>query len=143
MDKAVFDFERESDYNKNNNYQGERIMKTLEELGFEIRHIGINCESEGEADSVAQAFDNMFGFTKKPGNSSIFAGTAVEAMKTPYLGAKGHIAIGTTDMEAAVEYLESKGVKFNQESARYKDDKLSAIYIEQEIGGFAVHLVKK
>jgi 2-dehydro-3-deoxyphosphogluconate aldolase/(4S)-4-hydroxy-2-oxoglutarate aldolase len=77
------------------------------------------------------------------GNSSIFAGTAIEAMKTPYLGAKGHIAIGTTDMEAAVEYLTTKGVKFNQDSAKYKDDKLTAIYLEQEIGGFAVHLVKK
>jgi 2-dehydro-3-deoxyphosphogluconate aldolase/(4S)-4-hydroxy-2-oxoglutarate aldolase len=118
-------------------------MKTLEELGFELRHIGINCESEGEADAVAQSFDDIFGFTKKVGNSSIFAGTAIEAMKTPYLGAKGHIAIGTTDMEAAVEYLTAKGVKFNQDSAKYKDDKLTAIYLEQEIGGFAVHLVKK
>lgn len=118
-------------------------MKTLEELGFELRHIGINCENEGEADAVAQAFDDIFGFRKKVGNSSVFAGTAVEAMKTPYLGAKGHIAIGTTDVAGAVEYLESKGVKFNQDSAKYKDEKLTAIYIEQEIGGFAVHLVQK
>lgn len=118
-------------------------MKTLEELGFELRHIGINCENENEADGVAQAFDDMFGFKKKAGNSSIFAGTAVEAMKEPYLGAKGHIAIGTTDVAAAVEYLEGKGVKFNKDSAKYKEEKLTAIYVEREIGGFAVHLVQK
>lgn len=118
-------------------------MKTLEELGFELRHIGINCENEGEADAVAQAFDDIFGFKKKVGNSSIFAGTAVEAMKEPYLGAKGHIAIGTTDVAEAVKYLEAQGVKFNMDSAKYKGEKMTAVYIEQEIGGFAVHLVQK
>ena len=118
-------------------------MKTLEELGFELRHIGINCVNETEADAVAQSFDDIFGFQKKTGNSSVFAGTAVEAMKEPYLGEKGHIAVGTTDVAAAVAYLEEKGVKFNADSAKYKEEKLIAIYLEQEIGGFAVHLVQK
>lgn len=118
-------------------------MKTLEELGFELRHIGMNCENENEADAVAQAFEDIFGFRKKAGNSSIFAGTAVEAMKEPYLGAKGHIAIGTTDVAAAKEYLEGQGVKFNMDSAKYKGETMTAIYLEQEIGGFALHLVQK
>ncbi len=118
-------------------------MKTLEELGFELRHIGINCENEQEADAVAQSFDDIFGFKKKVGNSSIFAGTAVEAMKEPYLGEKGHIAIGTTDVAEAVAYLKGQGVRFNMDSAKYKEEKMIAVYLEQEIGGFAVHLVQK
>ena len=44
-------------------------------LGFELAHIGINCDSETEAEKTADAFDGLFGFTKKVGNSSVFAGT--------------------------------------------------------------------
>ena len=65
-------------------------MSQLEELGFVLKHVGINCENEDEACSVAQRFDEIFGFTKKVGNSSVFAGTEVEAMKTRYLGKHGH-----------------------------------------------------
>lgn len=118
-------------------------MSKLEELGFELRHVGINCENEGEACSVAERFETIFGFTKKAGNSSVFAGTAVEAMKTPYLGKNGHIAIGTTDVAEAVKYLESQGVEFDMETAKYKNEKMIAVYMKEEIGGFAVHLVQK
>lgn len=118
-------------------------MAALEELGFELRHVGINCNNEEEACNVAGRFDTIFGFTKKVGNSSVFAGTAVEAMKTPYLGKNGHIAVGTTDVAKAVEYLESQGVEFDMETAKYKNDKMIAVYIKEEIGGFAVHLVQK
>lgn len=116
---------------------------SLEELGFELRHVGINCQSEEEACSVAGEFDRIFGFTKKVGNSSVFAGTAVEAMKQPYLGANGHIAIGTTDVARAVEYLQGQGAEFDMETAKYKNDKMIAVYLKGEIGGFAVHLVQK
>ncbi len=112
-------------------------------LGFELKHIGLNCENETEADKAAASFANIFGFEKKVGNSSIFAGSAVEAMKSPYLGAKGHIAIGTNSVSRAVNYLESQGVKFNMDSAKYKGDQMTAIYLQDEIAGFAVHLVQK
>ena len=81
----------------------------------------------------------------KVGNSSIFAGSALEVMKTPYLGKNGHIAIRTNYIDRAVNYMESVlGVKFNEESAK-RDAKgnLKAIYLDEEIGGFAVHLVQK
>lgn len=118
-------------------------MSKLEELGFELRHVGINCANEEEACTVADRFDTIFGFTKKIGNSSVFAGTAVEAMKKPYLGKNGHIAIGTTDVKEAVAYLESQGVEFDMETAKYKNEKVIAVYMKEEIGGFAVHLVQK
>ena len=34
-------------------------------------------------------------------------------------------------------------IKFNEESAKFKGDKMTAIYLADEIGGFAVHLVQK
>ena len=112
-------------------------------LGFELAHIGINCENEEQADQTASAFDGLFGFTKKSGNSSVFAGTAVECMKAPGLGAKGHIAVSTNSVARAKNYLEMMGYKFKEETAKFKGDKLTAIYLEDEIGGFAVHLVQK
>lgn len=112
-------------------------------LGFELAHIGINCENEEHADQTASAFDGLFGFTKKSGNSSVFAGTAVECMKAPGLGAKGHIAVSTNSVARAKNYLEMMGYKFKEETAKFKGDKLTAIYLEDEIGGFAVHLVQK
>ena len=112
-------------------------------LGFELAHIGINCDNEAEAEKTADAFDGLFGFTKKVGNSSVFAGTAVEAMKSKGLGAKGHIAVATNSVVRAKNYLEMMGYKFNEESAKFKGDKMTAIYLADEIGGFAVHLVQK
>ena len=114
-------------------------------LGFELAHIGINCDSEAEAEKTADAFDGLFGFTKKVGNSSVFAGSALEVMKTPYLGKNGHIAVKTNYIERAVNYLSTVlGVEFNEESAK-RDAKgnLKAIYLKEEIGGFAIHLVQK
>ncbi len=113
-------------------------------LGFELRHIGINAANEGEAHSVADSFQSLFGFEKKDGNSSIFVGSGFEIMKAPYLGANGHIAVGTNYIERAVYHLEKQGFVFNKESAKYNaKGNLAAIYFEQEIGSFAVHLVQK
>jgi 2-dehydro-3-deoxyphosphogluconate aldolase/(4S)-4-hydroxy-2-oxoglutarate aldolase len=113
-------------------------------LGFSLAHIGVNCETESEALEDADRFDLLFGFARKDGNSSVFAGTFAEFMKTPYLGAKGHIAIGTTNVERAVFHLTLRGAKFDEDTAKYDPTgKLKAIYMTDEISGFAVHLVQK
>ncbi len=112
-------------------------------LGFEIAHIGINAADEADADRTAGMFEAMFGFTKKAGNSSIFAGTGVEVMKAPYLGTNGHIAVRTNYMDRAVNYLETQGYEFDMETAKYNQKgAMTAVYFKDEIGGFAVHLVQ-
>ncbi len=109
---------------------------------YYIAHVGVNCENEEEALKGAKMFEALFGLTAKNGNSSVFAGTAVEFNKKPGRGRNGHIAIGTPDVAAAVADLEARGFTFIPESARYKPDgTLNAIYITEEICGFAVHLV--
>ena len=105
---------------------------------FALAHIGINAENEAEARKAAE----LFGFPVKDGNSSLFAGSGIEVMKTPYLGKNGHIAIGTPDVAAAQAELEARGFSFRADSAKFlPDGTLNAIYLEQEICGFAVHLV--
>ncbi len=116
-------------------------VKTM--LGFKLVHVGINCADEGEAQRVAKTFSALFGLEYKPGNSSDFAGGAVECMKKPYLGKNGHIAIGTNSVDRAMYQLGRQGVAFN-ESTLKRDANGSAkvVYLKDEIGGFAVHLVK-
>lgn len=117
-------------------------VKTM--LGFELRHVGINCADEAEAERTAQMFSTVFGWEYKPGNSSVFSGTAVECMKTPYLGERGHIAVGTNNVERAMYHLGLHGITFD-ESTRKTDakGKTKAIYLKDSFCGFAVHLVQK
>ena len=113
-------------------------------LGFELKHIGINAKDEGEADSVATALNKMFGFEKKVGNSSIFAGTGFEIMKTPYLGTNGHIAVQTNYIKRAIYHLEKRGFEFDIDTAKYDaKGNMKAIYFKGEFGGFALHLVQR
>ena len=112
-------------------------------LGMEIAHVGINSENEEEAMRTATLLCKMFGWPIKVGNKSIFAGTAVEVMKMPFRGAKGHIGIRTNFIERAKFFLESQGFEFDPESANVKDGRLTAIYLKDEVAGFAVHLVQK
>ncbi len=112
-------------------------------LGFTLKHIGINEENEAAADKTADRFDQLFGFAKKVGNSSIFAGNVIEVMKAKGPGAMGHIAVGTNNVDRAVYHLGRRGVKFDESSFKYDaEEHLKVAYLADEIGGFAVHLVK-
>ena len=112
-------------------------------LGFKLAHLGINCENAEEAKKSAFLIEKMFGMSVKEGNSSVFADTAFEFMKSPYLGKNGHIAISTNFIDRAVAYFERNGFKFSKDSAKYNEKgKLSAIYFEDDFFGFAIHLVQ-
>ena len=65
-------------------------------------------------------------------------------MKKPGRGANGHIAIGTNSVDRAVYHLGRQGVEFIEDS-RVVDakGKAKAIYLKQELSGFAIHLVQK
>lgn len=113
-------------------------------MDFSLAHIGINASDPEEAAQIAHLFEQLFGFEAKENPSSIFCDTYAEILKSPYLGANGHIAIGTPCVERAKHYLEHKGIRFNEKSAVFSDSGfLQAIYFENEIGGFAVHLVRR
>ena len=112
-------------------------------LGLEIAHVGINSADEAEAMDTATKLCKLLGWTMKVGNSSIFAGTGIEVMKSPFRGTKGHIGIKTNFIVRAKAYLERQGFEFDESSANVKDGQLKAIYLKDEIAGFAIHLVQK
>lgn len=110
---------------------------------FHIAHIGINQADEEAALAAAKTWEALFGFSPVIGRSSVFTGDGkIEVMKKMYRGTHGHIAVGTADIDSAVEYLKKRGVAFAEETAVVKDGRLAAIYLSDEIAGFAVHLVR-
>ena len=114
--------------------------KTL--LGFEVAHIGINTPDADAAMDVCKAFNDAFDFNVKKGNSSNFASTGVEVMKTMFKGANGHIAIRTNKMIPAIAEMERRGYELDMDSVKDKNN-IKAVYFKNEIGGFAVHLLQK
>ncbi len=112
-------------------------------LGFEFAHLGINEENKDKALNSANQLSRLFYFSIKEGTSSVFAGPGFEIMKNRYLGEHGHIAIATNNIHRATTYLKMKGISLLPETAKEKDGKLKAIYLAQEVSGFAIHLLQK
>lgn len=112
-------------------------------LGMELVHVGVNNANAEEALVVANRFAELLRYpAPKVGNSSIFVGTVLEYMKAPYLGTHGHIAFKTNSLERAIRYLSAMGTKFNSDSEkRDAAGNLKAIYLQEEVAGFAIHLV--
>lgn len=111
-------------------------------LGFDLRHIGINCESAEAAQRTSSVISKMLRFPQRETPGSIFVGTQFELMKTPYLGKHGHIALATNFIERAIAYLDRNGVKIKPETQSEKDGKVSTVYLDVDVEGFAVHLVQ-
>lgn len=136
-----------ADQIKNRDFEGitAACKKALDiSLGFELAHVGINNQDEDTALSEAERLANIFRFPIKVGNSSIFTGTAAEFMKTMFYGTNGHIGFKTNSVARALAYFENNDIEIIEESIR-KDakGKLVSAYLKNEIGGFAVHVVRK
>lgn len=111
-------------------------------LNLKVAHVGINTNSAQEAASVSKALSAFSSATDVEGNSSHFVGN-VEVMKSKYLGEHGHIAYSTNYIQRAVFHLGKRGYKFDEATAKYDaKGNLIAIYMQDEIGGFAIHLVQ-
>lgn len=112
--------------------------------GFSLMHIGINTADADTSQGIAETFSDWFNMKLKLGNSSNFVGTMLEIMKKPFRGDHGHIAIGTNDIERASAYLENKGVSFDYANANQDaNGRYIALYMQEQIGGFAIHLFQK
>ena len=113
-------------------------------LNFNLRHVGINSRDEQESCRTVETFEALFGFPKEDRGGAYFAGEIIEVMKMPFYGTHGHIALSTENAPAAAHYLEQAGVSFNWKSAGYNPDgRLRVVYLQEEIGGFAVHILQK
>lgn len=112
-------------------------------MGFEVAHIGINCQNAEDSMAVCEQLNKAFDFETKTGNSSNFSTSAIEVMKSMYLGKNGHIAVRTNSITVAVAELEKRGFVVDPETAKFKGDRMTAVYLKDEFGGFAVHLLQK
>ncbi len=112
-------------------------------LGLELKHVGINSGSPENAAKEAELLFKLLGWPVKDGNSSMFVGEGFELMKKPFRGTHGHIAIACNSIRRARWHLERRGFTFDDASAAVKDGKLKAIYMNEEIAGFAFHLFQK
>ncbi|MBQ9593287.1 MAG: bifunctional 4-hydroxy-2-oxoglutarate aldolase/2-dehydro-3-deoxy-phosphogluconate aldolase [Lachnospiraceae bacterium] len=114
-------------------------------LGFTFAHVGINCPDIEGTRAVSGRFTELFGFpaTDNPRGNSFYSTSSIEVMKFMQLGTHGHLGIRTNSAARAAEWLEKKGVKLRHGTEKYVDGRLSNIYLEEEIGGFAVHLLQK
>jgi len=113
-------------------------------LGFDLAHVGINAQSAEESLEIARKFSNIFNLPLKEGNSSNFAGTGIEVNKSSGLGKNGHIAIKTNNIGRAMAYLQRMGVEVDMSTAKGPEGgPIAAVYLKEEIGGFAVHLLQK
>ncbi|MFV0379561.1 MAG: bifunctional 4-hydroxy-2-oxoglutarate aldolase/2-dehydro-3-deoxy-phosphogluconate aldolase [Anaerorhabdus sp.] len=110
---------------------------------FKVAHIGINGENEKEAKDLANLLSLTFGLDKTEGNSSFFVSKEIEIVKEPYLGKNGHIAIACNNLKRAEAYLIKQGFTINQDTYKEKNNKTVAVYLNEEFGGFAVHLLQR
>jgi 2-dehydro-3-deoxyphosphogluconate aldolase/(4S)-4-hydroxy-2-oxoglutarate aldolase len=112
-------------------------------LGFGFAHLGINEQNRDKAFASASSLSELFFFPLKEGASSVFAGGSFEITKSQFPGKMGHIAISTNHIHRAIAYLKRRGISILHETAKEKEGKLTAVYIEKEVSGFAIHLVQK
>lgn len=121
----------------------EQSIKTM--LGLQIGHIAINHDNEAEAKKTAQMLVMLMGTKiEKESKNGIMVGSEFEVLKSNGRGKNGHIAILANNVERAIYHLSAKGIKFDEDSAIYKaDGNRKVIYLAEEFGGFAIHLLEK
>lgn len=113
-------------------------------LGFSLAHVGLNCPQETAAQENARLLGEIFRLPVKNGRSSVFAGSAVECMKMLGYGTNGHIGFYTRSMRRALAYFARSGWAVREESIRRNESgELVSAYLQQEIGGFAVHILQR
>jgi 2-dehydro-3-deoxyphosphogluconate aldolase / (4S)-4-hydroxy-2-oxoglutarate aldolase len=110
--------------------------------GFSFAHVGVNGASAEGAAKDAASLSSLFGLAAKEGNSSILMAEAIELLKAPYLGEKGHIAIKCNDVERAVARFRAMGIGTLADTKKADKGRIKAIYLDLSIGGFAIHLVR-
>ena len=112
-------------------------------LGFEVAHIRIDASDGITSLDACRELNVVFGFESKKGINSHVASGDAEIMKSNCLGNNGYIAIRTNSISRAAIELSKMGFELDETTAKYKDNKMIAVCLKQQFGGFAVHLLQK
>ena len=109
---------------------------------FQLKHIGINHPDESSAMDTAAELCRIFNLQMKDNMSThVFAGSLFEVKKNCEVGKLGHIGLRVADMDAALTYLEGKGVHILPDTVRRDESgNITFAYLDIEIAGFAFHV---
>lgn len=103
-------------------------------LGLRVDHVGVNAGNEKEA--AVKRLSTLLGATD-------LMQAGVEMMDSGR-GRCGHIGLAVHNLDRAVYYLEQSGWTFAQDSIKLdKAGKTKVIYMNEEVAGFAIHLLRK
>ena len=112
-------------------------------MGYELAHVGINCQDEEECQRVVQLFTTLFGFPSWDNGNSIYTSDRIEVMKFRQIGSLGHLAIRSNSVERAAQEFSERGMTAIESTAKYRDGRLCVVYYKEEIGHFGIHLIQR
>lgn len=113
-------------------------------LGFSLAHIGINCSDEHDASKNAEKISEIFRMQPRHLRSAVFAGSAVEAVKSGGLGTHGHIGFYTNSIKRAIAYFDAMDIPLHPDAVkRDKNGEITCVYLKDEVGGFALHVIPR
>ncbi len=114
-------------------------------LGFELRHLGINTADGDAGMDAARTLSLITGWPIDDlGERNCFVGQGFEIMKFMGRGRNGHLALACNSAARARWHLERRGLRFDESTALYTPDgRLRFIYLQDEVAGFAIHLLQK
>ena len=114
-------------------------------LGFEVVHIGINNENAETAVAEGKKLAALLGWNvQKDTEKGLFVGKQFEMLKSQVRGTHGHIAVATSNVDRARWHMEQRGFTFDDATATFTPDgRMKFIYLNEEFGGFAIHLLLK
>ncbi len=123
----------------------ERCRQALDiSLGFELAHVGINNNSRDRALEGAGLLADLFRLPVKTGDSSTYAGKAVEFMHAAVYGDAGHLGFFTNSAFRALAYFKKRGIGIIEESIRRDENgRIWFFYLRPELFGFALHVVNR
>ncbi|MEG0166031.1 bifunctional 4-hydroxy-2-oxoglutarate aldolase/2-dehydro-3-deoxy-phosphogluconate aldolase [Anaerorhabdus sp.] len=112
-------------------------------LNFEFAHLGVNLIDKDLISSINQFKSLLSTEIIRETSKSTFV-DFIEIMHDSNFGKCGHIGIATSDIDRAIYYLSKQNFSFDLESITYDEKKNKKfIYINEEMNGFKIHLIKK
>jgi 2-dehydro-3-deoxyphosphogluconate aldolase/(4S)-4-hydroxy-2-oxoglutarate aldolase len=110
--------------------------------GLEISYMSINNKTNQEALKTIKGLET-FGMLAYPGKTSTFMETDLEILLESSLENHGHLTFKCYDVERTISYLATKGFTADRASSENAlNGTLKAIKLNEDVGGFCIHLAK-
>lgn len=111
--------------------------------GFEYAHFGINANGKDDAIAMTKLF-SAFSMASSETSKSFFMNKDIEIVNEKGKGKNGHIGYKVNSCDRAMAYLKGLGYTIDESSIAYDaSGKVKNFYINEEIGGFALHFMAK